>query len=139
MLIANTQVALAGVVHALVLRTFGALYSREATVFQLVPQSAAGALEAAADDLKAGRAWQSVEAAKDAWRGRLPLNQGDWLPWLIDLPQAELIDLLALCGALTVNALPAAGVSCNASALAAAVGLDMSDWWEASERSAAPS
>jgi len=47
--------------------------------------------------------------------------------------QAELIDLLALCSALTVNVLPGAGAgagagasaSAGANAIAAAVGLDM--------------
>jgi ParB family chromosome partitioning protein len=57
-------------------------------------------LEAMADDLKASRAWQAVQQAKEAWRARLPEHQGEWLGWLIGLPQAELIDLLALCGAL---------------------------------------
>ena len=65
------------------------------------------ALEAMADDLKASRAWKAMQQAKEVWRARLPEDQGEWLGWLIGLPQAELIDLLALCGALTVNALPA--------------------------------
>ncbi len=57
-------------------------------------------------------------------------RQDDWLGWLIERPQTELIDLFALCGALTVNALPGAGASASANAIAAAVGLDMADWWE---------
>jgi ParB family transcriptional regulator, chromosome partitioning protein len=59
----------------------------------------------------------------------LPEDQGEWLGWLIGLPQAELIELLALCGALTVNALPAAGAAGSANAIAAALGLDMAGWW----------
>lgn len=46
------------------------------------------------------------------------------------LPQSELVDLLALCSALTVNALPGAGAVGSANAIAAALGLDMADWWE---------
>ena len=49
------------------------------------------------------------------------------------LPQAELLELVALCSALTVNALPSAGAAFDANALAAAVGLDMADWWEPTE------
>ena len=41
----------------------------------------------------------------------------------------ELLDLLALCAASTVNALPSAGTAFEANALAVAVGLDMADWW----------
>ena len=52
-----------------------------------------------------------------------------WLGWLIGLSQVELIDLLALCGALTVNALPGAGAAGNANAIAAALGLDMAMVW----------
>jgi ParB family transcriptional regulator, chromosome partitioning protein len=70
-----------------------------------------------------------VQHAKQAWRVRLPEDQGEWLGWLIGLPQAELIELLALCGALTVNALPAAGAAGSANAIAAALGLDMAGWW----------
>ena len=130
MLVQNAAVALASLVHVFVLRTFGADYPREASALQVSPQLAAHALETAADDLKASRAWQAVQQAREAWRTRLPERQGDWLGWLIELPHAELVDLLALCGALTVNALPGAGASASANAIAAAVGLDMADWWE---------
>ena len=130
MLAQNTTVALASVSHIFVLRTFGADYPREASVLQVSPQLSGSALEAMADDLKASRAWQDVQQRKDAWRARLPEVQYEWLGWLIGLPQAELIDLLAPCGALTVNALPTAGAAGSANAIAAALGLDMADWWE---------
>lgn len=130
MLTQNTAVALASVVHVFLLRTFGADYPREASALQVTPQLSAFALEAMADDLKASRAWQAVHHAKEAWCARLPEDQGEWLGWLIGLPQAELIELLALCGALTVNALPAAGAAGSANAIATALGLDMADWWE---------
>jgi len=130
MLAENAAVALASVVHVFVLRTFGADYPRESTALQVSPQLSAFALETAADDLKTSRAWQAVQQAKEAWRARLPEQQGEWFGWLIGLPQAERIDLLALCSALTVNALPAAGAAGSAKAIAAALGLDMADWWE---------
>ncbi|MBS0304805.1 MAG: hypothetical protein JSR43_05420 [Proteobacteria bacterium] len=97
---------------------------------QVTPQLSAFALEAMADDLRASPAWKAVQQAKEAWRARLPEQQGEWLGWLIGLPQAELVRLLALCGALTVTALPGAGAAGSANAIAAALGLDMADWWE---------
>ena len=130
MLAQNTPVALAAVVHVFVVRTFGADYPREASALQVTPQLSGFALEAVADDLKASRAWQAVQQAKETWGGRLPEHQGEWLGWLIGLSQVELIDLLALCGALTVNALPGAGGAGSANSIAAALGLDMADWWE---------
>jgi ParB family chromosome partitioning protein len=41
-----------------------------------------------------------------------------------------MIDLLALCSALTINALPGAAAAGSASAIAAALDLDMANWWE---------
>jgi ParB family chromosome partitioning protein len=130
MLAQNAAVALASVVHVFVLRTFGADYPCEASALQVSPQLSAYALEAAADDLKTSRAWLAVRQAKDAWQSRLPEQQGEWFGWLLGLSQAELIDLLALCSALTANALPTAGAAGSANAIAAALGLDMADWWE---------
>jgi ParB family chromosome partitioning protein len=130
MLTQNAAVALASVVHVFVLRTFGADYPREASALQVSPQLSAYALEAAADDLKASRAWLAVHEAKDAWQARLPEQQGEWFGWLLGLSQAELLELLALCSALTANALPSAGAASSANAIATALGLDMADWWE---------
>ena len=130
MLTQNAAVALASVVHVFVLRTFGADYPREASALQVSPQLSAYALEAAADDLRASRAWLAVQQAKEAWQARLPEHQGEWFGWLIGLSQAELIELLALCSALTANALLTAGAAGSANAIAAALGLDMADWWE---------
>lgn len=130
MLVQNAAVALASVVHVFVLRTFGADYPRETSAMQVTPQLSAYALEACADDLKSSRAWATVQEAVEGWRARLPENQGEWLGWLITLSQADLIDLLSLCSALTVNALPAASASASADAIASALGLDMADWWE---------
>ena len=129
MLAQNAVVALASVVHVFVLRTFGADYPREASVLQVTPQLSAHALEAAADDLKTSRAWLAVQQAKEAWQARLPEHQGEWFGWLIGLSQAELIELLALCSALTANALPTAGAAGSANAIASSLGLDMADWW----------
>ncbi|MDP1532903.1 MAG: chromosome partitioning protein ParB, partial [Rubrivivax sp.] len=125
MLAQNTAVALASLLHVFVLRIFGGDDSRMGSALRLSPQMSAHALEAAADDLNASPAWKAVQQAKEAWCARLPERQDAWLGWLIALSQGEQIDLLALCSALTVNALPGAGAPAHADAIAAAVGLDM--------------
>ena len=126
----NTAVALAALVHVVVLRSFGGDRARIGLALQLFPQISALATEAAADDIKQSRAWQGVQQAKQAWRARLPELQRERLGWLIELPQAELLDLLALCCAMTVNGLPSALAAAHGDAIAAALGLDMADWWE---------
>lgn len=127
----NTAVAMASLAHVFVLRVFADDPPRVVPVLQLSPQVADPALEAAADDLKGGRAWQMLQLAKEAWRARLPERQDGWLPWLVGLPMNDLIELLALCTALTANALPGTGADSHANAIGAALGLDMADWWHA--------
>lgn len=129
-LVGNPPLALACVVHVFVLRVFGAEYPRESSALQVAPQLTGAAMEAVADDLKTSRAWLTVRQARNTWAARLPADQGQWLAWLIERTAPELIELLALCGALTVNALPGMSSSASANAIAAAAGLDMADWWE---------
>ena len=100
------------------------------SVAQITPQFSAGALKAAADDLESSAAWRVVEDAKQVWAERIAAAGSARLAWLIELPQTDLLELLALCTAMTVNALPGAGAAFDANALAAAVELDMADWWE---------
>lgn len=130
MLSRRSDVALAALVHVFVQRVFGDEYRRAGSALQVTPQLSAHALQSVADDLKESAAWQALEAARLAWKERLPEQSSTWFGWLSALPQSELLDLLALCAASTVNALPGAGAAADANALAEAVGLDMADWWE---------
>jgi ParB family transcriptional regulator, chromosome partitioning protein len=130
MLSRKSEVALAAVAHVFVQRVFGDEYRRAGSALQITPQLSAYALQAVADDLKQSTAWQTLEAARLAWKERLPANAAEWFGWLVALPQPELLDLLALCSASTLNALPNTGAASDANALTKAVGLDMADWWE---------
>jgi ParB family chromosome partitioning protein len=125
----NTPVALAALARALALRVFGDDYRRAGAALQITAQASVPALTAAADDLKAAPAWLAFDTAREAWIERLPQDRSTWFAWLLELPQAELLDLLAVCAASTVNALPSTGTAFEATALAVAVGLDMADWW----------
>jgi len=126
----NTPVALAALAHALAQRVLGDEYRRTGSALQITAQASADTLTSAADDLKADPAWLALAGARDAWIERLPRDRSTWFAWLLELPQPELLDLMALCAASTVNALPSAGTAFESHALAHAVGLDMADWWE---------
>lgn len=126
----DVPVALAALTNALAQRVLGDEYRRSGHALQITAQASAHALAAAADDVKAAPAWLALQTARDAWTERLPKDRAAWFPWLLELPQVELLQLMALCSALTVNALPSAGAAFDANALATAVGLDMADWWE---------
>jgi len=130
MLSRRSEVALAAVVHVFVQRVFGDDYRHAGSGLQITPQLSAHTLQAVADDLKQSTAWQALEAARLAWKERFPENAAEWFGWLVALPQTELLDLLALCSASTLNALPNSGAASDSNALAEAVGLDMADWWE---------
>lgn len=125
----QTQVALAALAHVFVQGLFGRDFHRVRSPLQVSPTFCRGALEAAADDLKASPAAQQFDALAEAWRARLPADAREWLTWLIGLPQEDLLALLSLCAAATVNALPATGCLRESDALARALGLDMADWW----------
>lgn len=126
----DTRVALASLTHALALRVFGTDSFGTRSALQVTPQLHEHALLAVADDLKGSAAWEALQSAKAAWVERLPEQRGHWLGWLIALDQAEVLELLAFCSALSINALPSAGVAASANAMADAVGLNMTDWWE---------
>ena len=126
----NTQVALAALAMVFVARVFGDERGHVTTALQVTPSLPEHSLLAAADDLKVSRAWQALEAAKETWRARLPQQPSEWFSWLAELPQVELLELLALCSALTLNAMPNQGDPRELHAIATAVGLDMADWWE---------
>ena len=129
MLSRNTPVALVALTHALAQRVLGDEYRRSGPALQVTAQASVHALTQAADDLQSGPAWGALASARESWVERLPQDRTAWFAWLLALPQAELLDLLALCAAATVNALPSAGTAFEANALAVAVGLDMADWW----------
>ena len=126
----NTQVTLATLTHALALRVFGSDSFGTRSALQVTLQLQEHALLAAADDLKSSAAWEALQTTKAAWVERLPEQRGDWLGWLIALDQLALLELLAFCSALSVSALPSAGVAASANAIADAVGLNMAEWWE---------
>jgi ParB family transcriptional regulator, chromosome partitioning protein len=126
----NVQVALAALANTLLRRVFAEDYGHDRPAMQISATASAHALLSVADDVKGSKAFQAVDDAKAKWRERLPEQRSEWFGWLVGLPQSELLDLLGLCAALTVNALPSVNAARDADAIARVVGLDMADWWE---------
>jgi ParB family transcriptional regulator, chromosome partitioning protein len=92
----SPAVALASVIHAMAARL---LYNA----------AGASALQLAATAesfrrVEGSLAFQSIEAARGQWAERLPGIQGDLWAWCLAQDQAVLLDLLAFCAALTVDA-----------------------------------
>ncbi len=129
-LVGNVQVALAALASTLLRRVFAEDYGSDRPAMQISATASAHALLSVADDVKGSRAFEAVEDAKTRWRERLPQQRNEWFEWLVELPQGELLDLLGLCAALTINTLPSVNAARDSDAIARAVGLDMADWWE---------
>ena len=128
----NTHVALAALAHTLVQQLvigYSGGMHRTVSALNLRAIDCDGALKSVADDIEASRAWGELTNRLDNWRERLPGDADRLLPWLIGQPLDTLLELLALCSALSVSAMSGREADTTGDALAAAVGLDMADWW----------
>lgn len=125
----NTHVALAALAHALVQPLVLRSFYRIPTALNVRAQECDAESTSAADDLGTSPAWISLQERLAGWRVRMPEDTDALLPWLIAQPQQTLLDLLALCSALSVNTIVRQECAHPGDALAAAVELDMADWW----------
>lgn len=73
----------------------------------------------------------ALRELKDAWSSKLPGDGAALFAALLAMEQGELVKLLAVCVASTVDAVtPRATVQQPGAGLAQAVGLDMAAWWQ---------
>lgn len=127
----NSTVALSAVVHALALFAFYPAYERP-TCLEIKGVSAY--LDGHAPGIDDTRAGRSVAERHAAWASRVPKAADDLWPFVQGLPATDLLDLLAHCSSLTVNAVRAPfdrkpGAWAHADRLAEAVDLDMTGYW----------
>jgi ParB family chromosome partitioning protein len=130
-LAASPTTALTAVVHALAVFAFYPAYERP-TCLEIKGVSAyLGGHAPSIDDTRAGR---SVAERHAAWASRTPKAADDLWGFVEGLPVSELLDLLAHCASLTVNAVRTPfdrkpGAWAHADRLAEAVDLDMTAYW----------
>jgi ParB family transcriptional regulator, chromosome partitioning protein len=89
-------------------------------------------LEAYAPDYPQSPAAVALRELRQAWLERLPPDDAELFAWLLALPQEELVRLLALCVASTVDVVASRAREDRGAVLAQTVGLDMRAWWTAS-------
>ena len=119
----NTQVALAALVDSMLPSSIDEHCARGQVSLQITARPAKHRLLGAADDVEQSRAWAALAARQEGWRERVPNDPGERFEWLISLPQAELLDLLALCVALSLDAVTGRDEARRADDVAKAVGL----------------
>ncbi|WP_157118847.1 hypothetical protein [Azohydromonas lata] len=82
-------------------------------------------------DLAECKAQQEMEAHRERWGSLLPGDQRALLAWVLKADDTQVLDLLAVCTASTLNTVQGREAPQPiADAIAAAVDLDMADWWE---------
>jgi ParB family transcriptional regulator, chromosome partitioning protein len=124
----HPHVALVAVVHRLALRVVCKAWGlREMPInIEATPQDG---LETHAPDIAQATAAVGLHEVREAWASRLPEDPEALFAELLTFPQQELLSLLAVCVASTVDAVTARESSTPAASLAGAVGLDMHAWW----------
>ena len=124
------QVALAALVHGMVQTVlFDRRYGHDLPLG--VCLTAQDRLEGMAPDLLESPAAVALREMQQAWAERLPQDDAELFPALLAMGQAELMALLAVCVASTVDVVtPRATPNQPGAELAQAVGLDMAAWWK---------
>ncbi len=136
-LAADASMALTVVIHAFALQVFYPPYDQP-TVLQV--RLAVMGLERHASGVGEGPAGRRIAERGEAWAARLPNAARDLWAALAAMPPSDLLDLLAHCVSLAVNAVRdphdrRPGAWSHADTLATALGLDMTTTWTATAAS----
>lgn len=128
----NPHVALAAMVHANVLRVFGLdLHVYRAASCLQVSGSMPNLLQA-----KGSKASMFLEEQRVSWLGQLPRDEKALWSWCVEQDDSTLLRLLAFLAATSLDAIqvkPGNGADRvpHANAVAAALGMDMTQWFTA--------
>lgn len=129
-LMANANIALAALTHALLVETIHQHTSRVLDVHTRNNLAKPGAY--GFEDVAASAHYQRTETALDDLLGTLgvPDREAQLLPWLLLQNRETLCALLAAISVLTVDAIASAADPHTTDALVAALDLDMADYWQ---------
>jgi ParB family chromosome partitioning protein len=137
-LIDNPDVALAAVVHKLVLDAFHLGYASESC---LKLSLSGPALTGALSKPEACSGLMAIEKARENAGEYVPGSPSQLWTWCLERSRDELLQLLALVAAKSVDAIqhkadrPNSGRLKHAESLAIALGLDMTDWFKPTDES----
>lgn len=123
------SIALVALLHRLALSLFYGETAQTTQSTVRVNATAQDHLERFAPEVPNTDASQALEMLRQEWRERLPDSKDQLFASLLDVPQPELLSLLALCVASTVDAISAREDDRSGVALAAALHLDMGNWF----------
>ncbi|MFZ3174389.1 MAG: ParB/RepB/Spo0J family partition protein [Thiobacillus sp.] len=123
----NPQAALAALVHGMVQRVLQDGYAVELPIgISVRPQDR---LEGYAPDWPQSPAAVALRERQQAWGEQLPEDDAELFAVLLAMSQDELVRLLAVCVASTVDLVSSREHDAPGAVLAQTVGLDMRAWW----------
>ncbi|MDB5986770.1 MAG: chromosome partitioning protein ParB [Nevskia sp.] len=122
-------VALAAVIHPLALQVF--YDARYAVSPVQIACRVQDKLDRYALDLPGTAAISALMEAKQAWQAKLPAEAEGLFSALREMEHADLLSLLAVCAACCIDAVSPRETDAKANELAAALNLDMAQWWTA--------
>lgn len=123
----NPQASLAALVHGMVQRVLQEGYTVELPIgISVRPQDR---LEGYAPDWPQSPAAVALRELQQAEGEQLPEDDTELFAVLLAMPQDELVRLLAVCVASTVDVVSSREYDAPGKVLAQAVGLDMGTWW----------
>ena len=124
----NPQASLAALVHSMVQRVLQNGDAVELPIgISVRPQDR---LEGYAPDWPQSPAAVALHELQQAWGAQLPEDDAELFAVLLAMPQDELVRLLAVCVASTVDVVSSREHDAPGKVLAQAVGLDMAAWWK---------
>lgn len=126
----HPQVALAALVHGMVQTALQVDYRGDSMPLG-VRLTVRDRLDSLAPDWPESPAAVALHELRQAWGEKLPQDGAKLFGALLAMPQDELMQLLAVCVAVTVDVVtPRATLHQPGAKLAQAVGLDMAAWWK---------
>lgn len=126
----HPQVALVAIVHGMVRTALHDDYHGDSMPLG-VRLTVRDRLDTLAPDWPESPAAVALHELRQAWGEKLPQDSAELFAALLAMPQEELVRLLAVCVAVTVDVVtPRAAQHQPGAELAQAVGLDMGVWWK---------
>jgi ParB family transcriptional regulator, chromosome partitioning protein len=128
-MIDNHKVALAALAATVARKVFN-LYSD--TVLKVSVSLNRGDMEKNSPSINASPAVHRLDAERQGWIDRMPDDEHAWFAWFIEQPEEVVLQMLAYAAAVSVQSINRSIANEGKEAeLAAALDLNMSQWWQA--------
>jgi len=125
----HPQIALAALVHGMVQEVLHNRHGHDLPIG--IRPTVQDRLDTIAPDWPESPAAVALRELQQAWRDKLPENSAALFAALLAMEQGELVKLLAVCVAATVDVVTHRATAHQpGAALAQAIGLDMAAWWK---------